>query len=202
MTETELATKNQLRELTGAAEVNNFELRPYQRDAIAATIEGFIEFRHQLIVCPIDAPVVVASVQTLMRGGRRQRFTSGDFRLIVTDGAHHALAESEFVIAIGGAELASFEETMRWHRDPITPRQTEYLVRCGINPTIIKSKGHACSAIDRVMQRRAAGLATYKQVRVLRKFGVPDPHLISFARASVILDRLFSERSNSGARRA
>ena len=48
------------------------------------------------------------------------------------------------------------------------------------------------------MQRRAAGLATYKQVRTLRKFGVPDAHLISFNRASAILDRLFSERFSRG----
>ena len=44
------------------------------------------------------------------------------------------------------------------------------------------------------MQRRAAGLATYKQVRTLRKFGVPDAHLISFKRVGAILDRLFSKR--------
>ena len=30
----------------------NFALRPYQREAIAATIKGFDEFRRQLIVCP------------------------------------------------------------------------------------------------------------------------------------------------------
>jgi hypothetical protein len=105
-------------------------------------------------------------------------------------------------VAIGDAELAGFESTMRWHGDPITPRQTEFLARCGINPAILKGKGHACHVIDRIMQRRAAGLATYKQVRTLRKFGVPDSHLISFNRASAILDRLFSECSSRGTRYA
>ncbi len=92
----------------------NFALRPYQREAIAATIKGFDEFRRQLIVCPTG-------------GGKALLF----------------------------AKIA---------------------------------------VIDRIMQRRAAGLATYKQVRTLRKFGVPDPHLISFKRAGAILDRLFSGR--------
>jgi superfamily II DNA or RNA helicase len=108
----------------------------------------------------------------------------------------------EFAVAIGDAELASFASKMRWHEDPITLRQTEFLARCGINPAILKGKGHACHVIDRIIQRRAAGLATYKQVRTLRKFGVPDPHLISFARASAILDRLFSERFSGGTRHA
>jgi len=50
--ETQLAFKNQPRDITGTAEVNNFELQPYQCDAIAATIKGFIEFPRELIVCP------------------------------------------------------------------------------------------------------------------------------------------------------
>ena len=108
----------------------------------------------------------------------------------------------EFAVAIGDAELASFEPTMHWHGDPISPRQTEFLTRCGINPAALKGKGHACHVIDKIMQRRAAGLATYKQVRTLRKFGVPEAHLISFTRAHAILDRLFGERSSRGSRHA
>ena len=100
----------------------------------------------------------------------------------------------EFAVALGDEDIARFEPVMRWHVDPITPRQGEFLARCGINPAALKGKGHDCHVIDRIMQRRAAGLATYKQVRTLRKFGVPDAHLFSFKRAGVILDRLFSER--------
>ena len=129
---------------------NSFALRPYQREAIEATIKGFGEFRRQLIVCPtgggktllfakiaehyqpgrtlvlahreelleqardkilgatgtvaeieaaertasLDAPVVVASVQTLTREHRRRRFAPDHFALIVVDEAHHAIAES------------------------------------------------------------------------------------------------------------
>ena len=100
----------------------------------------------------------------------------------------------EFAVALGDEDIAHFEPVSRWHGDPITPRQSEFLVRCGINPASLRGKGHACHVIDRIMQRRAAGLATFKQVRALRKFGVPDAHLISFARAHAILDRLFGER--------
>jgi superfamily II DNA or RNA helicase len=104
----------------------------------------------------------------------------------------------EFAVALGDEDIAAFEPTMRWHGDPITPRQSEFLTRCGINPATLKGKGHACHVIDKITQRRAAGLATYRQVRTLRKFGVPDAHLISFARAHSILDRNFGERLRRG----
>jgi superfamily II DNA or RNA helicase len=104
----------------------------------------------------------------------------------------------EFAVALGDEDIAHFEPVMRWHGDQITPRQSEFLTRCGINPATLKSKGHACHVIDRIMQRRAAGLATFKQVRALRKFGVPDSHLISFTRAHAILDCLLGKRLGRG----
>src|SRR5437870_42539 len=42
----------------------------------------------------LSAPVVVASVQTLMREARRSRWPCDHFGLIVVDEAHHVLAES------------------------------------------------------------------------------------------------------------
>ena len=42
----------------------------------------------------LDAPVVVASVQTLMRENRRERFPRDHFGLVVVDEAHHVLANS------------------------------------------------------------------------------------------------------------
>ena len=42
----------------------------------------------------LEAPVVVASIQTLMREPRRNRWPRDHFGLVVVDEAHHALAES------------------------------------------------------------------------------------------------------------
>ena len=42
----------------------------------------------------LHAPVVVASVQTLMREQRRSRWPRDHFGLIVVDEAHHTLADS------------------------------------------------------------------------------------------------------------
>ncbi len=41
-----------------------------------------------------DAPVVVASIQTLMRSARRERWARDHFGLVVVDEAHHSLADS------------------------------------------------------------------------------------------------------------
>jgi len=41
-----------------------------------------------------DAPVVVASIQTLMRSRRRERWARDHFGLVVVDEAHHSLADS------------------------------------------------------------------------------------------------------------
>ena len=139
----------QARTLTDAP-LPPFELRSYQQDALRATLEGFQQYRRQLVTLPtgagktilfakaaesflpsrtlvlahreellaqarektlvatgiradieaaerkasLDAPVVVASVQTLARQSRRERFPRDHFGLIVVDEAHHALADS------------------------------------------------------------------------------------------------------------
>ena len=42
----------------------------------------------------LEAPVVVASVQTLLREARRSRWPRDHFGLVVCDEAHHSLADS------------------------------------------------------------------------------------------------------------
>ena len=70
------------------------ELLEQARDKIlrATGITAGIEAAER--TASLDAPVVVASVQTLIREHRRRRFAPDHFALIVVDEAHHALAES------------------------------------------------------------------------------------------------------------
>lgn len=60
--------------------------------AAATGIEAQIEMGDEL--ASLDAPVVVASVQTLMREKRRNRWPRDHFGLVVVDEAHHTLADS------------------------------------------------------------------------------------------------------------
>jgi DNA or RNA helicases of superfamily II len=103
----------------------------------------------------------------------------------------------EFALAIGDDKLADFEPTMRWHYDAATPKQCEVLTRLGINSAAFKSKGHAAAVLTRMSERRQLGLATFKQVRLMRKLGVQNPHLITFEGASTIITaRLKAQRSS------
>ena len=104
----------------------------------------------------------------------------------------------EFALAIGDDKLAEFEPTMRWHYDAATPKQCEVLTRLGINSAAIKSKGHAAAVLTRMSERRQLGLATFKQVRLMRKLGVQNPHMITFNDAGAIITaRLNSQRRSS-----
>jgi superfamily II DNA or RNA helicase len=60
--------------------------------AAATGIRAQVEMGDQQAT--LDAPVVVASVQTLMREARRNRWPRNHFGLVVVDEAHHSLADS------------------------------------------------------------------------------------------------------------
>ena len=70
------------------------ELLEQARDKILRATGIIAEIEAAERTASLEAPVVVASVQTLMREHRRRRFAPDHFALIVVDEAHHALAES------------------------------------------------------------------------------------------------------------
>ena len=94
----------------------------------------------------------------------------------------------EFAVALGEEELSHFEPVSRWHSDPVTPGQRDCLIRSGIGLAGIRNKGHASAVINKLSARRADGLATFRQVRALRRFGVEKAHLVTFHAASRMLD--------------
>ena len=84
---------------------------------------------------------------------------------------------------------------MRWHSDAPTDKQLAVLGRFGIDTSCIETKGHASMLLDRLFMRRQIGLATPKQVRVLRRHGHPHPETATFEEASAFLDARFSRAS-------
>jgi superfamily II DNA or RNA helicase len=108
----------------------------------------------------------------------------------------------EFAVALGEEELSHFEPVSRWHCDPVTPGQRDWLLRCGISLAGIRNKGHASAVLDKLSVRRASGLATFKQVRALRRFGVEKAHLVTFHAATRMLDQFFRRASRPSARSA
>jgi superfamily II DNA or RNA helicase len=75
----------------------------------------------------------------------------------------------------------------RWGGSPMTDRQRAVLEQIGF-PIAGLDRGQASEVIGRVRERREAGLATYRQARVLFRHGY-DPDL-PFTRASAIISAL------------
>ena len=101
----------------------------------------------------------------------------------------------ELAVTLNDAHLAEFAPTMAWHHDPASAKQLDVLARFGLDGASIGSKGHASLLLDRLIMRRKLGLATPKQVRVLRRFDHPNPETATFKEASAFLDARFSRAS-------
>jgi hypothetical protein len=63
----------------------------------------------------------------------------------------------------------------------------------GFDAQSIRDKGHASALLDAVYSRSKLNLATPKQVRFLRRFGVQKPETISFKQASEIIGRMIKK---------
>ena len=98
----------------------------------------------------------------------------------------------ELAVTLNEAALADFMPTMAWHAAPPTERQLEILKRFGLSTESILSKGHASLLLDRLITRRQLGLATPRQVRVLRRRGHPHPETATFEEAGAFLDACFA----------
>ena len=183
----------------------NFALRPYQREAIAATIKGFDEFHRQLIVCPtgsgktllfVKTPSTIPLVAPLSlpiarnslnrretrfyeqpiaprNTGRRDLPGSPRNSKPISSAKRRNSTCSSLRSRIGDADspvssrrCAGMKTRLRLAKRNFSPAAES------IQPYSRQGPRLPCDRPD--MQRRAAGLATYKQVRTLRKFGVPD----------------------------
>ena len=89
-----------------------------------------------------------------------------------------------------------YKEITEREKRPATESQTKFLVRNGINPSGLTS-GFADEVIRGIVERTSGGLATPKQVKVLKRFGYKDMFKISKQLAS----NRIQELSNNGWRR-
>ena len=84
--------------------------------------------------------------------------------------------------------LADYEPSFKWEEADASRAQVEALEHFGIDADGI-TKGYACQIMDKLIGRADEGLATIKQVRVLKKFGY-EPINWSFEQASKKLSAL------------
>jgi len=100
----------------------------------------------------------------------------------------------ELAVTLNEAALAEYVPTMVWQGHAPTAKQLDVLGKFGLDTTSILSKGHASLLLDRLITRRQLGLATPKQVRVMRRHGHPRPETATFEEAKQFLDARFATR--------
>jgi superfamily II DNA or RNA helicase len=103
-----------------------------------------------------------------------------------------------WAVSIGDAALATWEPESDWDELPATRGQVEMIERAGIDIAAVTMRGLASRIIDRLIQRRKLGLATAKQLRMLRRIGLADDRaaLMSFNEADAVIEAFLS-RQNS-----
>lgn len=100
----------------------------------------------------------------------------------------------EFAISSGDLEAAEYQPTTRHEESPPTLKQLECLEKNGFDTDSIKTLGQASKLLDLLFTRREKGLATPKQLRILRRFKHPHPNSATFEEASKFIDEKLKGR--------
>lgn len=79
--------------------------------------------------------------------------------------------------------LADYEPTMKWEEADATQKQVEALSNFGIDAEGM-TKGYACKILDKIIGRSGEGLATLKQIKLLKQKGFEHPETMTFQQAS------------------
>jgi superfamily II DNA or RNA helicase len=90
----------------------------------------------------------------------------------------------EFYLSLDREDLTNGENQYKWEDDPPSEKQLEILEKNGFFRDDFPTKGHASRMLDVLFARRSLGLATPKQIRLLKRFHVSDPHTVTFQAAS------------------
>lgn len=77
----------------------------------------------------------------------------------------------QFEMSIQAEDLANYVPAFGWELGPPTNNQLEALEKCGIFPDEIDNAGKASKLLDRLSKRKAEGLASPKQIRLLENRG-------------------------------
>lgn len=114
----------------------------------------------QLDICELSSEAAAEREETLRKKlaamtKRNEKFVSAE----------------EFAIKSRHLEIAEYEPTMSWHREPITSKQSEWLEKAGVNTDTVKGKGHASAILDVFFESRNKQPASPKQKWAMRQAG-------------------------------
>jgi len=95
----------------------------------------------------------------------------------------------DFAMSTGDLEAAEYEPTTKQESGAPSTRQLEVLEKNGFNTDTITTRGQASRIIELLFARREKGLASPKQLRMLRRFKHPHPEHATFEDAKAFLDK-------------
>lgn len=96
----------------------------------------------------------------------------------------------QYEMSIQAEDLAGYVPAFGWEAGPPSAEQTAALEKMGILPDAVESAGKASLLLDRLNKRRAEGLTTPKQIRVLERYGFQSVGTWSFEQAKHMIDRI------------
>ena len=96
----------------------------------------------------------------------------------------------QFEMSIQAEDLSGYVPAFGWEAQPATQTQMDRLEKLGICPDDIGSRGKAEKLLDRLGERRDAGLTTPKQIRFLEGRGFQHVGTWSFDSAKNLIDRI------------
>lgn len=96
----------------------------------------------------------------------------------------------QYEMSIQAEDLAGYVPAFGWEAGPPTEQQGAALEKLGILPDAVESAGKASLLLDRLNKRRAEGLTTPKQIRVLERYGFQSVGTWSFDAAKHMIDRI------------
>jgi len=114
---------------------------------------------------PIDLCAVASEAATAREDALRKRLEA-----MANRKAKFVSAE-EFAIKNHKIAIAEFEPTMKWHSDPMTPKQMEWVEKAGVNIDTVKGKGHASIILDAYFGNLKNQPASSKQKWAMRQAG-------------------------------
>lgn len=99
----------------------------------------------------------------------------------------------QYEMSIQAEDLAGYVPAFGWEAGPPSTEQTAALEKMGILPDAVESAGKASLLLDRLNKRRAEGLTTPKQIRVLERYGFQSVGTWSFDAAKHMIDRIAAQ---------
>lgn len=82
----------------------------------------------------------------------------------------------EWCLNMGEHEIADYEPTMKWERNPISEKQEKILKRAGIDLKSVHGAGHASKLITAFLNRQRQAPASEKQRAIMKQRGYANWH--------------------------